>query len=132
MTLVNSPFNHVRLGALAIAKNPDKIVSTGENTASVDANFARNFFKGMQLDFGQYVPGSNGSDFAVCVIDREMSILKEGLNNGLGLGKAQIARTMLAMLEAIKAGDTDGNGAVSATEMEQLLAGGSLKIDFQA
>lgn len=127
MTAIN---HHAILGAKAIANNPDKIVSTSQNTAKVDAQFAQNFFKGMQLDYGQYVPGSNGSDFAIGVIDAEMAALKSALDKGLPLGRAQVARTELAMLEAIKAGDKDGNGAVSATEMNALLAGGGLNITY--
>jgi len=126
MTLIN---NHVRLGALAVAHNPDKIVSTGENTAQVDAKFAQNFFKGMQLDYGRYVAGSNGSDFAVGVIDAELEVLQKSLEKGLPNFMAGIARTMVGMLEAIKAGDSDGDGAVSATEMNALLADGHLNIE---
>lgn len=127
MTIIN---NHVKLGALAVATNPSKIVSTGEDTAKVDGQFAQNFFKAMQLDYGRYVHGSNGSDFAVSVIDKEMEVLEKSLTEGLPQYMSSVARTMLGMLEAIKAGDTDNNGAVSATEMNALLAkgGGNLNI----
>ncbi len=128
MTINQSIHNHVKLGAWAVACNPKKIVSTGDDTAKVDAQFAQNFFKGMQLDYGRYAGNSNGSDFAVGVIDAELDVLKKSLENGLPQFASGIANTMIGMLEAFKSGDADGDGAVSATEMNALLADGGLNI----
>lgn len=125
MTIINQ---HVKLGALAVAHNPEKIISTGENTATVDAKFAQNFFKGMQLDYGRYTGQSNGSDFAVEVIDAELAVLQKSLEQGLPNFMASVARTMIGMLEAIKAGDSNSDGAVSASEMNALLANDGLNI----
>lgn len=132
MTNLFNVNNHVKLGAALIANSPQKVKSTGANTAEVDANFAQNFFKAMQLDFGKYNKNSNGSDFSVAVIDKEIETINKALENGLPLFKSIIAKTELAMLEAIKAGDSNSDGAVSATEMNNLLAGGSLKINYLA
>ncbi len=125
---MNAYEKHCIIGAHMVANNPDKIQSTGDDTAKVDSEFAQNFFQMMQLDYGQYAGNSNGTDFAVSVIDKELETLNNYLDQGAPMYKASIANTMIGMLEAFKTGDTDGDGAVSATEMNALLADGGLSI----
>jgi hypothetical protein len=104
-------------GKAMIQKNQDKIKGN-----TVDGDFARDFFMQMQFDNGEMTPHGNGTDFYVKVIDREMTNLKDRLaDSKLSAQDKKDYGNELGMLQTIKGADKDGNGSVSATEINTLL-----------